>query len=205
MSVHPRQQSHPIPPGEKLTKEWWGACAWDFLQAMAFSYPRANQEPDSKQRLAFSQILHGLVQTLPCIACRTHWSQLLRENPPQLENRQTAVRWVFDAHNEVNARLGKPQYPWVQLIVDFVEPRALSNWLQGEELEEAEDLVAASSASASLASSTSTNGKSCDEQLRNYKIATYSLGLGLLIFIVFGSWARHKCKKNKKSSKKKEK
>lgn len=183
-----------VEPGSKLEKKHWGKAGWDFLQAVTFLYPQEDQPEDSRARQTHAALFRTLGNTLPCLECRAHWRKALREHPPNLLNRQTLVRWIFERHNAVNARLGKKQYPWIQFLVDYVEPDSLDRWLSGTELAEAEALVedwatahGSSSSTALLRtdSATDSTGKNEDQdsKLRNYKITVYFLG-----FLLLGTW-----------------
>lgn len=44
--------------------------------------------------------------SLPCGSCRAHWRQIVAENPPDWTN---PFAWTVARHNQVNARLDKPQ------------------------------------------------------------------------------------------------
>lgn len=43
---------------------------------------------------------------LPCSGCRQHWDAMVKAAPP---NWNAYFAWTVARHNEVNARLGKPQ------------------------------------------------------------------------------------------------
>lgn len=53
--------------------------------------------------------LHLFAQHLPCPICRKHFQALLEQSldDDALASRDTLVRFLHDAHNEVNLRLGK--------------------------------------------------------------------------------------------------
>lgn len=43
--------------------------------------------------------------------CRNHWRSIVRKNPPDFSSNQAFAAWAVARHNDVNDRLGKPQYP----------------------------------------------------------------------------------------------
>lgn len=63
--------------------------------------------PEGRRALAV-----GLAARLPCGECRQHWTAALRDTPPAIETAETFRRWVWERHNEVNRRTGKPEFPW---------------------------------------------------------------------------------------------
>ena len=55
----------------------------------------------------FRDFLVALAPAMPCPVCAQHWAQIA----PTFDavTPAAAVKWTIDAHNAVNARLGKPQ------------------------------------------------------------------------------------------------
>ena len=85
----------------ELKRSVWGPALWSFLHTAAASL----DNPE-----AFSQILEALPRTLPCPECRTHAEDYLRLHPPTgLTDALSASRYLFEFHNVVNERLGKPK------------------------------------------------------------------------------------------------
>mgnify|MGYP002142166895 CR=1 FL=1 len=82
-----------------------GRSTWALLHIMASSYP-ANPPPNVIfEHLLFFQLLP---KVYPCPECRVHMAKMFAEFPPQLETQQQFTRWLCEAHNRVNARIGKP-------------------------------------------------------------------------------------------------
>lgn len=78
----------------------WGPGLWTYLHAL----PRHSESPES----AKATLLH---LDLPCAECRKHYRGFLAARPiGGLKTVREIEHWVFDLHNEVNARLGKPVY-----------------------------------------------------------------------------------------------
>ena len=96
-------------PGMTLDK--WGPAAWNVLHVACHSFP---EEPTHEEREALRQFLWLFARLLPCCRCRAHFLDLLESTltSEALRNRSSMVRFMNDAHNEVNARLGKPV--WTQ-------------------------------------------------------------------------------------------
>lgn len=97
----PRPQTELEPISIKL----WGPATWHFLHVFSFSYP---VEPTGRDKEVAANLLRTVQETLPCASCREHFAKLLAETPPALDSRQAFSRWLVDAHNAVNRRIGKP-------------------------------------------------------------------------------------------------
>ncbi len=53
-----------------------------------------------------------------CSECHNEWLDILRETPPStVTNSKEAARWVFQAHNRVNRKAGKPQARWEKMAL----------------------------------------------------------------------------------------
>jgi Erv1 / Alr family len=85
----------------ELKRSTWGSALWTYLHTAA----SAVDNPD-----ALVQIIEALPKTLPCPECRQHSDDYLSANPPAAAIRdvESASRYVFEFHNAVNLRLGKP-------------------------------------------------------------------------------------------------
>lgn len=94
----------------------WGPKAWDFLHSVSFGYP---QNPSPAQQKAAYDFYMNLPFMLPCTACGDHCEKNLKNNPPQVQNRASLIKWCVDFHNQVNAQLGKPQYTYADIYKRF--------------------------------------------------------------------------------------
>jgi len=85
----------------ELPRRIWGTALWTFLHTAA----SALDNPE-----ALVQILEALPKTLPCPECRQHSQEYLSLFPPgaSIRDAETASRYIFEFHNAVNLRLGKP-------------------------------------------------------------------------------------------------
>jgi hypothetical protein len=83
-----------------------GPPLWAALHTLAFAYPEQATAQDRQWSRAF---VESLAHLLPCAQCRAHFQRLLEHDLP-LRNatRDEFAHWTVDAHNAVNARLGKP-------------------------------------------------------------------------------------------------
>lgn len=105
-----------IPTPRDLTPAVMGPWVWQFLNLAAARW---------------TPMLHGwflelcdtILVLLECPICRSEWSSILqRRSPARLETRLAVCQWVLWAHNEVNAKKGKPEYRYEQMILDYGAP-----------------------------------------------------------------------------------
>ena len=79
----------------------WGPHAWDFMLAVAMTYP---DNPDEETANRYKNFYYSLADVLPCIVCRDHYRQNLQELPIEnyLGNSKLLSKWVIQLHNIVN-------------------------------------------------------------------------------------------------------
>ena len=53
--------------------------------------------------------LESMSCTLPCIECKQHLKNNLKELPPALNSRKELFDWTIDLHNMINTQLQKPK------------------------------------------------------------------------------------------------
>ena len=83
----------------------WGPAGWTYLHAVTLSYPDA---PSDLDRVHYRQFFDLVGKTLPCVACRHHFSEALHTTPPDLTSRAALTDWLISVHNGVRRRQGKP-------------------------------------------------------------------------------------------------
>lgn len=84
-----------------------GAGSWTLLHTIAAYYPA---EPDERTRNETRTFLNSFANVFPCKWCATDFQQSLKNAPPRLDSQNEFAKWLCDAHNEVNRKLGKPQF-----------------------------------------------------------------------------------------------
>ncbi|KIR29518.1 thiol oxidase [Cryptococcus deuterogattii 99/473] len=89
-----------------------GRAAWRVLHLMTLRYP---DEPTEDDRLALKSYFHLFSRLYPCGECAQEFQKLLKEYPPQTSSRKSASLWLCHVHNQVNARLGKPEFDCLTL------------------------------------------------------------------------------------------
>uniref|UniRef100_A0A060T9J4 Sulfhydryl oxidase n=1 Tax=Blastobotrys adeninivorans TaxID=409370 RepID=A0A060T9J4_BLAAD len=86
-----------------------GRSTWTFLHTMAANYPK---QADSTQQAEMKSFLNIFSNVYPCWWCakdlRTWMDK--EENKPRVGGRDELSNWLCDAHNEVNKKLGKPEF-----------------------------------------------------------------------------------------------
>ena len=114
-----------VPPEERgFDKNTWGPCAWGFLHAGAWGYPK---NPSKDQQILAKIFYETLPNILPCDACEGHCANYIRNNPPKTESRDTLTRWLHEFHNSVNERLGKSSMEWEEARRKY-EPTGTDNF-----------------------------------------------------------------------------
>jgi hypothetical protein len=93
----------------------WGPFFWHTMHITALGYP---SEPTYAHKKAAKEFFESLQYLIPCPICREHYQQHLEKFPltPHLDRRSDLFRWTVLLHNEVNKKLGKPQYTEAQSI-----------------------------------------------------------------------------------------
>jgi hypothetical protein len=94
----------------------WGANMWTVLHTLAASTSSS-----------WPELLQLLTTTIPCEICRNHYTAYLATNPLSDHNQVTVITWLFNLHNDVNLRIGKPLFleanlPQPQLSLASLQP-----------------------------------------------------------------------------------
>ncbi|WAR55396.1 hypothetical protein PtB15_6B137 [Puccinia triticina] len=82
-----------------------GRHTWTLLHTIGSYYPV--ERPSTAQKDSVRQLINSLATIYPCQPCASHLQDYLHRFPPKTDNRSQLERWLCDAHNEVNKRLGK--------------------------------------------------------------------------------------------------
>ena len=102
-----------------IKPEIWGPTFWQTIHTVAATYPTKPSEIDKKQ---YFNYMLALGNVLPCGTCRDHFRKTLVDmdfSLNTLRNQESFFRFVFDLHNVVNKRLGKP------VLRDYTKVRKL--------------------------------------------------------------------------------
>lgn len=104
-----------------VTPATWGPYAWTASHFFTVFYP---DDPSYAHRKAAVEYFHALPYLLPCKVCADEFRSLLVSDPvePHVENRTKLALWFFNVHNQVNKRLGKPEFSMKQFIAAYSNP-----------------------------------------------------------------------------------
>ena len=98
-----------------------GRSSWTMLHATAAKYPK--DSPTDQQKQDMTKFLTLFSHVYPCTWCAKDFEKYIRENAPKVDNREQLGRWMCEAHNHVNKKLGKPKFN-----CNFWETRWVSGW-----------------------------------------------------------------------------
>lgn len=85
----------------------WGPSAWRLIHLVCHHAPELMDEPIGN---LFRRWLHGFGDVIPCKTCRDHFKETLKSVPITdrvVSGREALFAWSVEAHNHVNATLGK--------------------------------------------------------------------------------------------------
>ncbi|KAI0821451.1 ERV/ALR sulfhydryl oxidase domain-containing protein [Irpex lacteus] len=98
--------------GNVTAKAELGRATWKLLHTMTLRYP---EKPTRDQRDALDSYFHLFSRLYPCGECAAEFQLLLKKYPPQTSSRRSAATWLCFVHNQVNARLHKPEFDCANL------------------------------------------------------------------------------------------
>ena len=92
----------------------WGPHLWFFLHTISLNYPK---NPTYQDKEDYNNFYMSLQHILPCSACKSHLSEHLQQEPPNLSDNISLIRWTIDLHNKVNKSLGKKQLSYEEAVI----------------------------------------------------------------------------------------
>lgn len=105
---HATQNPLAAPPRHvPVSREELGRSTWVLLHTLAAQLP---DKPTRQQQRDVRTLIDVLTRIYPCGDCASHWSHIVRAEPPRVQSRQEFEQWLCRVHNVVNRSLGKPMY-----------------------------------------------------------------------------------------------
>ena len=86
----------------------WGPGLWKFLHMISLNFP---VNPSDEIKKKYYDFIISLGYVLPCKICRDNYSENLKNvnfSINSLDSRKIFNTFIFNLHNEVNKKLGKP-------------------------------------------------------------------------------------------------
>ncbi|KAL8375765.1 hypothetical protein RB595_007066 [Gaeumannomyces hyphopodioides] len=87
--------------------EQLGRCTWTLLHSIAATYPERPSRAEQADLVGFMGLFSKLY---PCWVCADDFRAYMRREPVQARSRGDFGQWLCDAHNDVNRKLGKPEF-----------------------------------------------------------------------------------------------
>ena len=85
----------------------WGPIYWNYLHMVSLEYPDKPTRNDIKNHL---NLFNYFMETIPCPICKKDIKNLISQKNLSiaLRNKKSLTQYVWDIHNKVNYKLGKP-------------------------------------------------------------------------------------------------
>lgn len=84
-----------------------GRSTWTLLHSIAATYPEKPSQGQKSDLLSFVGLFSKLY---PCWVCAEDFQGYLRRDTPKVGSRDEFGKWLCGAHNDVNRKLGKPEF-----------------------------------------------------------------------------------------------
>ncbi|KAJ0115915.1 hypothetical protein J7T55_004084 [Diaporthe amygdali] len=87
--------------------ETLGRSTWTLLHSIAATYPTTPSSSQQNDLVSFVQLFSRLY---PCWVCADDFRGYIQKDPVKAGSRGEFGKWLCDAHNDVNKKLGKPVF-----------------------------------------------------------------------------------------------
>ncbi len=111
------QQQKKFPP-IGMSPAVWGPIFWTTMHIVSLGY---STSPSSEEQEAAIKFYESLTTVIPCPICREHYKYFLQQMPVRnaVKTRDDLILWVYNIHNEVNKKLGKPEVTFEQYVANM--------------------------------------------------------------------------------------
>ena len=89
-----------------LTPDQWGKFVWGGAACFVFSLKDVLTDTDTQACRVYWYVIFPM--TIPCEHCLEFYQQYIQTFPPDLSSRRAQIEWLYNLHNAVNVKLGKP-------------------------------------------------------------------------------------------------
>ena len=113
----------------------WGPLLWSILHTLAEKAGRqTNNLTLGDEQRAWPLFVKTLAPVIPCPYCRDHFQEYLTKNPFDLpmdyyEWKTYIPLYFYTLHESVNARLGKPSFPFADVSTKYKNPGTIKDTL----------------------------------------------------------------------------
>lgn len=84
-----------------------GRAGWLIVHTVAAQFPLT---PTEEEKVRMKAWLRSFAYLYPCHICRSGFIKVIERLPPDTNNRNDLTMWACNAHNQVNADIGIPEY-----------------------------------------------------------------------------------------------
>ncbi|KAI5859897.1 thiamine diphosphate-binding protein [Durotheca rogersii] len=84
-----------------------GRSTWTLLHSIAATYPEA---PNAAQQSDLDSFMRAFSRLYPCWVCAEDFQRYMAKEPIRLGSRDEFGKWLCEAHNAVNVKLGKDTF-----------------------------------------------------------------------------------------------
>ncbi|KAI1478511.1 hypothetical protein K445DRAFT_25517 [Daldinia sp. EC12] len=98
---------HPTPDDCPADVETLGRSTWTLLHSIAATYPKT---PSAAQQSDLRTFMGTFSRLYPCWVCAEDFQRYMEKDHVQVGSRDEFGKWLCEAHNAVNVKLGKEKF-----------------------------------------------------------------------------------------------
>lgn len=84
-----------------------GRSTWTLLHSIAATYP---DKPTAEDKNNLTSFMKSFSHLYPCFYCAEDFREYMKKDKIKVTNRDEFGKWLCNAHNAVNEKLGKPTF-----------------------------------------------------------------------------------------------